>query len=255
MDFGHTLKALLGAWLMPFPLAFTLLIGGTILLWLKHITGGRWLVTMGTALLLTFSAGNIAPNMIFALEKRFPKFEGHIDGLAFVIVMGETHSDNVRLPTTNEPNCEAMYRLAEGIAIYRSHPGSKLIFSGAGYKSNESHAQVMARVAILLRVPAQDIVTQNISRDTEEEVPLLGKIVGQSKFVVVTSAVHMTRTIELFHRQNLFPTAAPTAFLIRCCNYPDLWMTPSAENLELSASVMHEYLGLMWLRIKRLLPG
>jgi uncharacterized SAM-binding protein YcdF (DUF218 family) len=237
---------------MPLPFAMLLLGLGCLCLWVRFSRSGRWLAVAAWLLLAVSSCTAISDLLLLPLEERYPKWNGQNDDLAFVVVMGAGQEEAPRLPLTNRPNSAAIYRLLEGIAIYRANPGSKLILSGGG--ELESSAELMAKVAQAIGIATQDVLLQTQSRNTEQEVQLLMPMVGQERFAVVTSAAHMPRTMSLFAAAGLQPMAAPTHFLDRFNPHPN-WRDatlPNADSLLRTQFALHEYLGLLWLKIKTL---
>jgi uncharacterized SAM-binding protein YcdF (DUF218 family) len=241
------------AWLMPLPLVVVLSGLGCLALWLRRPRSGRLLVSSAWLLLVLVSCTALADLMLLPLEERYPKWDGRGDNLAFVVVMGAGQQDAPRLPETNRPNPAALYRLLEAIAVYRANPGSKLILSGAGGEP-EPIAEVVARVAQTIGISAADILIQPQGHNTEQEVQLLAPLVGQQRFAVVTSAAHMPRTMSLFTAAGLKPVPAPTHFLDRFNPHPN-WRdltAPNTESLARAQFALHEYIGMLWLRLKAL---
>lgn len=235
---------------MPLPFSVLLLVIGCVCLWTWRARSGRWLVTAGSALLIICSCTALSDLLLLPLEESYPKWNGQAADVEMVVVMGASQGDAPRLPLSNRPNTAAIYRLLEGISIYRANPDSKLILSGGG--QYESHAEIMAQVARAIGVPPQDIILQKESRDTEQEVRLLKPLVINRRFVVVTSAVHMPRTMLLFNAAGLYPQPAPTHFLERNNPHPN-WRDiffPDIESLAHAEFAAHEYLGLLWLKVK-----
>ncbi len=247
---GLVLKKFISAWLMPLPFAVALLTIGCICLWMKRQRGARWLITLGLGTLIISSCTAISDLLLLPLEEHYPKWQQSAEKIDYVVVMGASQADAPRLPLSNRPNTAAVYRLLEGLSVYRANPGSKLIFSGGG--AHESHAILMAQVASRIGVPTDDIVLQTVSRDTEEEVGLLKPIIGEHRFVVVTSAAHMPRTMTLFNSVGLQPIPAPTHFLDRDNPHPNGrdFMLPDTESLARAEFAVHEYLGLLWVQVK-----
>lgn len=244
---GFVFKKFISAWLMPLPLSVLLITIGCILLWCKREKAGRRFATTGLLILIICSCTAISDLALLPLEESYPKWEGQPNQAEFVVVMGASQSDAPRLPLTNRPNSAAIYRLMEGIAIYRANPDCKLILSGG-----PETTAVLAKVALSIGIPAQDLILQSDSHDTEEEVGLLKPIIQVHRFVVVTSAAHMPRTMALFRAVGLSPIAAPTHFLDRNNPHPNWrdFMLPDTQSLERAEFAMHEYLGLLWLKIK-----
>jgi uncharacterized SAM-binding protein YcdF (DUF218 family) len=247
MAMGFALKKLLSALLMPLSLVAILLVVGCWCLWFKRYRAARWMVTSGVVLLLVTSCTAISDLSLLPLEEQYPKWDGQSSNLAYVVIMGASQSDAPRLPVTNRPNAAAIYRLLEGIAVYRANPGCKLLLSGG-----EKHAPLMAKVAATIGIPAADIVLQQRSHDTEDEVALLEPMVRGKSFAVVTSAAHLLRTMQLFEAAGLHPQPVPAHFLDRENPHPN-WRDfglPNTDSLARAEFALHEYLGLAWLRLK-----
>ena len=68
-------------------------------------------------------------------------------------------------------------------------------------------------------------------------------------FILVTSASHMTRSLKFFKDEGLSPIPAPTNHRasINHHNYTHFF---SSDALEKSRLVFHEYLGLIWQKLK-----
>lgn len=242
------------SWLMPLPLALVLLGVGCALLWWRKSASGRLLATGAWLILALCSCTALSDLLLLPLEERYPKWNGADDDLAFVVVMGAAVQDAPRLPETNRPNTAGIYRLVEGVNVYRANPGSKLIVSGGPTGGEESFAEVGARVARALGVPAADVLLQPRSRNTEEEVGLLAPMVGAARFAVVTSAAHMPRAMRLFNAAGLRPLAVPTHFLDRYNPHPQWYdlNAPGTDGLARMQFALHEYIGLLWLELKGL---
>ena len=94
------------------------------------------------------------------------------------------------------------------------------------------------------------------SADTGEnasESALLLKKAGISRIALVTHAWHMPRAIALFERQGLTVIPAPTGFTTPSSSLL-FQALPSTTALDKSRLCLHEWLGLLTERMKRLLP-
>ncbi|BCL59434.1 hypothetical protein DGMP_01270 [Desulfomarina profundi] len=108
---------------------------------------------------------------------------------------------------------------------------------------------MMARLAEALNVPRSDIAVMPDPTNTMEEARLLKPLLSGKKFVLVTSAFHMTRALKLFTAQGLNPIPAPVDFKI--LSRVPFSLKPSAKALQTSQIAIHEYLGLAWAWIKK----
>jgi len=170
--------------------------------------------------------------------------------VAYVVIMGAAFDDHSKIPLSNRGTPQASYRFHEGLVQYHAHPGSKLIVSGKGSYRHGSFAEFLAQLAEQVGMPKDDILVQAESMNTEEEVADLKPLVGSEPFIVVTSAVHMPRTLELFAQAGLHPQPVMTDYMGQ---RDDNWLDrPSLENVRRTEFALHEYIGLAWQRLKAL---
>lgn len=90
-------------------------------------------------------------------------------------------------------------RIEKGIAIYQKHPGSKLIMSGGqGPDELIAEGQAMANYAIEKGIPAEDILIENQSTNTEENLKFSQSMMKPaSRFALVTNYYHVFRALLL----------------------------------------------------------
>lgn len=90
-------------------------------------------------------------------------------------------------------------RIDKGIAIYQKQPGSKLIMSGGqGPDELLSEGQAMANYALEKGVPAEDILIENQSTNTEENLKFSYALMKSgSRFALVTNYYHVFRAMLL----------------------------------------------------------
>ncbi len=75
-------------------------------------------------------------------------------------------------------------------------------------------SKIMADLAIELGLDKRDIVEESAALDTEDQAILIKKIVGKDKFILVTSAFHMPRSMAFFRKNGMDPIPAPTGHRI-----------------------------------------
>ena len=214
-------------------------------------------MTLGTVLLLLLSLPGISSQFLTPLERRYPallhpekiSWEGQKSGTSpkWIVVLGGGHRSDPRLPANSQISAAALGRVVEGVRLYKTIPGSKLLLSGGGVFDPVPEAEVMAQIAELLGVKSQDISLESDSRDTAEEAEIIGKRIGRERFILVTSAAHMPRSMALFKKRGLQPIPAPTDFLVREGPGADPGrFFPQAASLAQVETALHEYLGLAW---------
>jgi uncharacterized SAM-binding protein YcdF (DUF218 family) len=97
---------------------------------------------------------------------------------------------------------------------------------------------------LALGVKKENMIVNPQPRDTKEEALFLKDIVGSDKFVLVTSATHMPRSMKLFESLGLNPIAAPTDFYKK--EHAGYLQEPDISSLQNSKSAIHEYIGILW---------
>ena len=243
-------KKLISAFLLPLPLTVIILLLGLLFLWFTQKQKiGKIIVTFGVALLILFGYESFSKLIILPLEKSYPKYEKSDVKVKYVAVLGSGSSAENQLPLSSWLGEASLFRLVEGIIIYRQNPGSVMILSGYGGRDIISNAQVMSEVAISLGVPKSDIITEPLPKDTYEEVLLIKKIVKDNPFALITSAAHMRRAMMMFEKQDMYPIPAPTGFLAKKHN-GRIFQLPSANSFKKANSAIHEYLGIIWGKIR-----
>jgi len=244
------LKKFLAAFLMPFPI-FMLLLGIGLYLLLRQGDRRRasrfiafaflWISLLAYA---PFSALLLSP-----LENTYPKWQPGGAPAAYIHVLGSGHVSNGALPLSSQPDPGGLARIVEGVTVYRKNANAKLVFSGYGRDDPISNAEENARVAVALGVRPEDIVLFEKPRDTYEEAQALQKIAGSENVIIVTSAAHMPRAMMLFEKAGLDVTAAPTDFKVK--KRDDWLQLPGAEGLRRSEIAFHEYLGILWMKLRQ----
>ena len=84
-----------------------------------------------------------------------------------------------------------------------------------------------------------------------DQIKAIKQLVQDQPFYLVTSAIHMPRSICLARAYGLQPIPAPTDFTFYWND--ELWpirYLPNAHNLFYLSIVMHEVLGRTWAKIK-----
>jgi uncharacterized SAM-binding protein YcdF (DUF218 family) len=251
------LKKIVAPGFYPVSLCLGILILGLLFLWAtRRQRLGKGLVTLGTVLLLLLSLPFLSRQTLIPLEGRYPALlhpetvswgEKRGTSPKWIVVLGGGHVSDPRLPANSQISAAALGRLVEGVRLYKAIPGSKLLLSGGVVFDPVPEAEVMARVAVLLGVKPQDISLETDSRDTEAEAEIIAKMLGREKFILVTSAMHMPRSMALFRKRGLQPIPAPADFLIRESPRPlSGGFFPRATSLGQVETAAHEYLGLAW---------
>ena len=246
-------KKIVAPLFFPVPLCLQLLLAGCVLLWwTSRQRLGKIFISSGLLLLLLLSNTWLADRLLIPLEQRFVPLRAiPASEVKWVIVLGGGNSGELSLPATMRLSQGSMMRLIEGIRIHKEIPGSKLLLSGGSVFGSLPDAGVMAQVAESIDVKREDIVMESRARDTEEEAKLIKPMIKSDRFILVTSASHMPRSVELFRKYGMAPIPAPTDYLVkRDTTVSPSRIYPNSGALGKAEKVFHEYLGLAWAELR-----
>ncbi len=256
------LKKLLSAALQPCSLLLAVMAVGLIFLYLnKRQRTAKALLTAGLALLALLSLGPVARTLVRPLEMTYPPLLAEVtqavstlpDGSPaprWVVVLGGGKSEDDDLAPVHKLSEASLVRLAEGIRLQRLLPGSKLVLSGGADGEETSEAETLAAASASLGVSPDRLVLESQSRDTIDEVRALRALLGEDRFVLVTSAMHLPRAMAMFKKAGLSPIPAPTDYLAIGGDSDMLGWFPHAGAGQMIERALHEYLGLFWAKVR-----
>jgi uncharacterized SAM-binding protein YcdF (DUF218 family) len=154
------------------------------------------------------------------------------------------------------PYDKQMVRSRETLAaeLFRAQRAPVIVLSGGALEGAIGDTNNMARSLIQNGIPERVIVLETNSQNTFENALLTQKTLStleKKRILLVTSALHMPRSMAAFEKQPVEVTAAPLPKQIAVPHLRPLniWQ-PDAITLESSRSILKEYLGLFvyWLR-------
>ena len=246
---------------MPVPLSILISLMGLFLLWFtKRQRTGKILVSFGIFLVLFFSYNAPSNQLLRPLEKKYDTENIQVENsipsenmgsVKFIVVLGGGHTSDANLPITSQIGENTLVRLIEGIRLYRKYAGVKLVLSGGRGSDPVPNAHIMANLAKELGVNENDILIESKSKDTIDEANFIKPIVKNEKFILVTSALHMPRAMAMFRKLGMNPIPAPTGHKVKDSQTLNpLLFIPNAGDLLKSEAGLHEYLGMVWSKLR-----
>ncbi len=220
--------------------------------------GLRWLIG-SMALILIVGLTAVADIITAPLEARFPRPD--LTGQRFdgIIVLGGAEDSNGSDREIMSLN-EAGERMTEAAALAHRLPGIRLLFSGgsgslfnASVPAGKASAATQAKALFsALGIAPERIVVEEQSRTTHENAlysyAVLKPKPGE-RFLLVTSAWHMPRSIGCFRAAGFDVAAWPADF--RSAEKLSLLRTFSAipDGLKRTDAIVKEYVGLLAYRL------
>ena len=236
---------------------FIILIAMGIALWvlrdLRKEKGRRlgwWMIFTSFCLLYLLSIPMTVYQAGYLMEKDYPPPDpSELRKVKVVVVLGGGVREGI-LRGDAEPIPETASRLLYSLQLLREVNADYIVFSG-GYKE----AKVMARIAKRMGVDESRIVIEPSSRDTWQQAVELNKLLLRRDITIglVTSAIHMRRSLKVFKRYfpNIVPI--PSGYLsARVRSYAPFIrsLLPCSYGLYMSMTMVHELLGLLWYDIR-----
>src|SRR6267378_6465543 len=193
---------------MLLPTNFLIGVGlfGAILLATRFTSLGRKLLIASVVLLAICGFSPLGKLVLYPLESRFPSWDaarGAPDGI--VVLGGSIDAD--RAAAHGVPLFKgAVDRVIAVAALAHRYPNARIIFSGGSgnlISGDAREADYASAVFESLGVPKQRLTMERRSRNTQENAEFSKAIAAPKsgeRWLLVTSAYHMPRSVGLFRK-------------------------------------------------------
>jgi uncharacterized SAM-binding protein YcdF (DUF218 family) len=230
------------------PLLLALILGwvGLLLLRGRRRRMGVWFLATGAALAYLASTSLVGNALIAPLESQYPVLEADQAVVVHdIVVLGSGYEPHDHIPVTGALDADGLARIVEGVRLSRERADMRLLVSGGALPGFIPSALGYARLATDLGVDPAAIVVMDRAVDTEQEAREVAALLGQTPFVLVTSAYHMPRAMRLMRRAGARPIPAPTGQILRAQHAAERFgLFPGSRGLRKTEIALHEYLGL-----------
>ncbi len=247
------IKKLVSFFIMPYGLALTLLMITLYFIFKNRREVSMVTLTASISILLLFSYKYFTNLLLYPIERGKNNYYNiSSKDIKYIHVLGSGYSDDTTLPVSSRLSESGLKRIIEGVIEYRKHPNSKLIITGYKYfDSNITYTQTALELLTALGIPKSDIISSGKTKDTDDEAVFAKSIVGSRKYILVTSASHMKRAKEIMRRHGLHPLPVKTDYLGG--DFRHKLFFPSPKSMKDSQTAVHEYLGMLWHKLKHYL--
>lgn len=243
----HAVKQLVGALATPMGLALIVVMLGCLARALDRRRLGAGLLAAAMVGVYLAATTPISNALLTPLETRYPPLRvEQAPRVDYIVVLGSHYAPRDAFPVTAALGSEGLARIVEGVRLARVFPEAKLVVSGGAVGGYQPSALGYAALARELGVDATRLIIIDSPRDTGEEVAAVVKLLGATPFVLVTSASHMPRAMQLMSAAGARALAAPTAHRADPARaWTWRWLLPLASALRGSEVAFHEYIGLL----------
>jgi uncharacterized SAM-binding protein YcdF (DUF218 family) len=219
---------------------------------LRRVRGGLRLLALALGL-LTLTAWQPLPNLLLhQLEERYAEMAPDADlrGYTGVIVLGgATASGRVQQDHRQPLLGEAAERMTAPVAMLRVNPHLRVLFTGGEGSLRgvgPTEAERARTFFDTMGVPAGQVQYEDQSRNTYENAVLTAKLPGvnpKDRWLLVTSAWHMPRSMAVFVKAGWNVTAYPVDYRTgKTSDWLDFNLAGGATSWE---TALHEFVGLL----------
>jgi uncharacterized SAM-binding protein YcdF (DUF218 family) len=238
---------------------------GAILLASRFASLGRKLLLASVVLLAICGFSPLGNLVLYPLESRFPPWDAARGAPDGIVVLGGSIDADRSVAHDAAAVTAAAGRLIEAAALAHRYPNARVIFSGGSgnlISADAREADYAAAIFESLGVPRERLTMERRSRNTQENAEFSKAIAAPKsgeRWLLVTSAYHMPRSVGLFRKAGFAVEPYPVDW--RMGKGADILMFSPVvvEGLERTDIGIREWIGLAayWLtgKIDDLLPG
>lgn len=170
---------------------------------------------------------------------------------AIVVLGGGQLPDAPEYGGAGAPNAITLVRLRYAARLYAQTGLPVLVTGGSPSGTPQSEAALMAHVLreeFFTPVKWLEQASNNTAQNAQYSARML-QPVGVQRILLVTDAIHMTRAKSIFMRNGFDVVPAPTQFLSgHGTSMADF--IPNAFELAHASYALHEWIGLLWYRLR-----
>ncbi|WP_156438096.1 YdcF family protein [Bradyrhizobium valentinum] len=259
------LSKTLGFLLLPTNLLIGVGFVGAILMFTRFASLGRKLVIAAVLLLVICGLSPLGNLLLYPLEQRFPPWDNSRGAPDGIIVLGGSIQPDLSVAHSTPVVLGAPDRLIAAAALAHRYPNARVVFTGGSAKliSNDAReADFAGAIFESLGIDKSRLVMERASRNTQENAEfskvLLAPKEGE-RWLLVTSASHMPRSVGLFRKAGFAVEPYPVDW--RVGRGGDVWnfTNIAIDGLGRTDVAVREWIGLLAYRatgkIDELLPG
>src|SRR5215469_11110570 len=201
-------------------------------------TIGFFVLPSNFVLLLLIGVFPLGSALVYALENRFPPWDpsrGAPDG---IIVLGGAIDPDLSVVHGQTALNDAAERVTAVAELARQYPSARIVYSGGSanlIREGAMEADYVGRLFESFGIARDRIILERRSRNTAENAAFSKELVGPKqgeRWLLVTSAFHMPRSIGTFRKAGFAVEA-----------YPVDWRVGDAGHLLFSIKTLASGLG------------
>jgi uncharacterized SAM-binding protein YcdF (DUF218 family) len=200
------LSKTLGFMLLPTNLLIGIGLLGAILMVTRFASLGRKLVIAAVLLLVICGLSPLGNLLLYPLESRFPPWDASRGAPDGIVVLGASIEADLSAAHGTAVVRSAPDRIIAAAALAHRYPNARIVFSGgsANLVSNDAReADFAGAIFESLGISKSRLIMERHSRNTVENAEFSKALVAPKqgeRWLLVTSAFHMPRSVGLFRK-------------------------------------------------------
>jgi uncharacterized SAM-binding protein YcdF (DUF218 family) len=258
------LSKVLGFFALPSNLLIALALAGILMMRTRFRRFGQGLLIGAVLLLAVVGIAPVGNALMLPLEERFPKWDSKRGAPHGIVVLGGAVSPDVSAARKDVSLNEAAERMTAVAKLARDYPSARIAFTGGSGRlfQGASEADVVPALFESFGIPRDRVQLENRARNTAENAAFTKALVQPKpgeRWLLVTSAHHMPRSVGIFRKAGFPVEAYPVDYRTRGAADLAGPFGSLAAGLARTDAAMHEWAGLVvyWLtgRTSELFPG
>lgn len=239
---------------------------GAILSATRWAAPGRKLLIASVVLLAICGFSPLGNWLLYPLEHRFPPWEAGRGAPDGIVVLGGSIDPDLAARHGRAVFKNSADRIVAAAALARQFPNARIVFSGGNSNlvsdDTAKEADYAISVFVSLGVARERLTSEPRSRNTQENAEFSKAIANPKKgerWLLVTSAYHMPRSVGLFRKAGFAIEPYPVDWRVGGTASLVAFSTSAVMGLERTDIAVREWIGLIayWAtgKIDALLPG
>ncbi len=227
----------------------------SLLLWRRWKITSRFLMLLAWGSLAVLSVPIVSSKLFLWLEAPYVKLlnqEGLSEAGAIVVLGGGRERNAPEYGGDDQVSYHSLWRLRYGAHLAKKYQLPVIVSGGTVYPYEELSEAAMAAKLLEEEFGVANVWQEAHSRDTWQNAKKTATLLnekGVEKVILVTHAYHMRRAAYAFEQAKVQVIPMATGFLGGHNNWLNDWL-PTASALNKSRVAIHEYLGLVFYRVR-----
>ena len=259
------LSKILGFFALPSNLLITLGLLGALMLATRFARVGRRLLVFSVLSITIIGLSPLGNILILPLEQRFPQWDEAREMPDGIVVLGGAIGPELSLVRSEVSLNESAERVTVVAALARRYPQARIVYSGGNgglIIRDGNEAEFALKLFQSFGIDPARIIAEDRSRNTVENAVFSKQLANPKpgeRWLLVTSAYHMPRSIAVFRRAGFEVEAYPVDFRTRGWIDAVVPFGAVGDGIRRTDTAMREWVGLVayWIsgRSSALFPG